>query len=70
MDIVRFWRDVPAELKGAALAIGNFDGVHRGHQEVLREAIRIAKRRDAAPAPWCSSRIRASSSRPRRRSSG
>jgi riboflavin kinase/FMN adenylyltransferase len=43
MDIVRFWRDVPPELKGAVLAIGNFDGVHRGHQEVLREAIRIAR---------------------------
>jgi riboflavin kinase/FMN adenylyltransferase len=44
MDIVRAWREVPPELKGAALAIGNFDGVHRGHQEVLGEAIRIAKR--------------------------
>ena len=44
MDIVRFWRDVPAKLKGAVLAIGNFDGVHRGHQQVLREAIAIAKR--------------------------
>jgi riboflavin kinase / FMN adenylyltransferase len=44
MDIVRLWRDVPAKLKGAALAIGNFDGVHRGHQEVLRAAIDIAKR--------------------------
>jgi riboflavin kinase/FMN adenylyltransferase len=44
MDIVRFWRDVPAELKGAVLAIGNFDGVHRGHQEVLRAAIAIAKK--------------------------
>ncbi|MGA7456727.1 MAG: bifunctional riboflavin kinase/FAD synthetase [Methyloceanibacter sp.] len=43
MDIVRFWRDVPAKLKGAALAIGNFDGVHRGHQEVLNAAIKIAK---------------------------
>jgi riboflavin kinase/FMN adenylyltransferase len=43
MDIVRCWRDVPPELKGAALAIGNFDGVHRGHQEVLGEAIRIAR---------------------------
>ena len=42
MDIVRFWRDVPASLKGAVLAIGNFDGVHRGHQAVLREAMRIA----------------------------
>jgi len=44
MDIVRFWRDVPAELRGAVLAIGNFDGVHRGHQEVLRAAIAIAKK--------------------------
>ena len=42
MDIVRFWRDVPVSLKGAVLAIGNFDGVHRGHQAVLREAMRIA----------------------------
>jgi riboflavin kinase/FMN adenylyltransferase len=42
MDIVRFWRDVPASLKGAVLAIGNFDGVHRGHQAVLHEAMRIA----------------------------
>lgn len=27
--------DVPASLKGCALAIGNFDGFHRGHQHVL-----------------------------------
>ena len=44
MEIVRFLRDVPEKLKGAALAIGNFDGVHRGHQKVLGEAIAIAKR--------------------------
>ena len=44
MDIVRVWRDVPAPLRGAALAIGNFDGVHRGHQEVLNTAIQIAKK--------------------------
>src|SRR5262245_33490734 len=44
MDIVRLWRDVTHTLRGAALAIGNFDGVHRGHQAVLGEAIRIAKR--------------------------
>jgi riboflavin kinase / FMN adenylyltransferase len=44
MEIVRFHRDVPEKLKGAALAIGNFDGVHRGHQKVLGEAIAIAKR--------------------------
>ena len=43
MDIVRCWQDAPANLKGAALAIGNFDGVHRGHQEVLNAAITIAR---------------------------
>jgi riboflavin kinase / FMN adenylyltransferase len=42
MDIVRSWRDLPPPLKGAVLAIGNFDGVHRGHQAVLNEAKRIA----------------------------
>ncbi|MBM3544320.1 MAG: bifunctional riboflavin kinase/FAD synthetase [Alphaproteobacteria bacterium] len=42
MDVVRFRREVPPSLKGAVLAIGNFDGVHRGHQAVLAEAKRIA----------------------------
>ncbi len=42
MDIVRSWRDTPPALKGAVLAIGNFDGVHRGHQAVLNEVRRIA----------------------------
>ena len=43
MDVVRVWRDVPQSFKGAVLAIGNFDGVHRGHQAVLGEARRIAE---------------------------
>jgi riboflavin kinase/FMN adenylyltransferase len=34
--------DAPAALKGAVVAIGNFDGVHRGHQAVIGEARRIA----------------------------
>jgi riboflavin kinase/FMN adenylyltransferase len=38
MDVVRGWHDVPPSLKGASLAIGNFDGVHRGHQAVLKAA--------------------------------
>jgi len=33
---------LPQNLRGGVLAIGNFDGVHRGHQVVLEEAKRIA----------------------------
>src|SRR6476619_3482748 len=43
MDVVTGWRDVPAQAKGAVLAVGNFDGVHRGHQAVLGRARDLAK---------------------------
>ena len=48
MEIVRDWRGPPATLKGAAVAIGAFDGVHRGHQAVIAEA-RAAAERLGAP---------------------
>lgn len=35
--------DIPAHAKGAVIAIGNFDGVHRGHQALLAQARDIAK---------------------------
>ena len=44
MRIVRQYVDLPAEVRGASLAIGNFDGVHRGHQAVISEAAEAAKR--------------------------
>jgi len=34
-----------ADLRGGVIAIGNFDGVHRGHQSVLVRALEIAKSR-------------------------
>lgn len=36
--------------KGAVAALGNFDGVHRGHQHVLHHACRLARRRGAPAA--------------------
>jgi riboflavin kinase/FMN adenylyltransferase len=36
-------RAVPPEAKGAALALGNFDGVHRGHQALIGRAIDEAR---------------------------
>lgn len=48
VEIVTDWRGLPAELRGAAVAIGAFDGVHRGHQAVIAEA-RAAADRLGAP---------------------
>ena len=42
MRILRDWRNVPAACRGAAYAIGNFDGVHRGHQAVIARAAAAA----------------------------
>ena len=38
VEIIRDWHDVPRAARGASVALGNFDGVHRGHVEVLRAA--------------------------------
>ena len=38
MHVFHGFQHVPGELRGAALAIGNFDGVHRGHQALIARA--------------------------------
>ena len=48
MRLFRHFDETPDALKGGAIALGNFDGVHRGHQVVI-EAARAAGRRRSVP---------------------
>ena len=43
MRIIRHHTDVPDFARGAVVAIGNFDGVHRGHQAVIGTARELAQ---------------------------
>ncbi len=49
MRIYRHYETLPREARDAVIAIGNFDGVHLGHQAVIDEAGRIARARSR---PW------------------
>ncbi len=48
MKVFNTWTDLPPAALGASLAIGNFDGVHAGHQSVIAAA-RMAAQRQRAP---------------------
>jgi riboflavin kinase/FMN adenylyltransferase len=43
MRVVHGYENAPADIKGAVLAVGNFDGVHRGHQVLIERAIAAAR---------------------------
>lgn len=49
MRLFRHFENLPPEVRGAAVAVGNFDGVHLGHRAVIGEAGRIAR---ANGLPW------------------
>ena len=48
MKIFRHYRDIPGAFQGAVVAVGNFDGVHLGHQALIAEAAHHAHERGAA----------------------
>ena len=44
--MIRYYssKDFPSSSKNPVVAFGNYDGVHLGHQELIRTAIKEAKR--------------------------
>ena len=50
MRAFRSLADVPADFGPCVLAIGNFDGVHAGHRQILRRVAVIASERELVPA--------------------
>lgn len=47
ISVYRSLTELPANAVRTVAAIGNFDGVHRGHQEILTSAVREARERNA-----------------------
>jgi riboflavin kinase/FMN adenylyltransferase len=43
MHIIRYLEELQPEARGGAVAIGNFDGVHRGHARIVEQLLRRAR---------------------------
>ena len=43
LRVVERWRDLDPADTGAAVALGNFDGVHLGHRQVIADAAKAAR---------------------------
>jgi riboflavin kinase/FMN adenylyltransferase len=46
MDVIKGHDQIPAGLKGGIVTIGNFDGVHLGHQHIFRKLVDEARRQE------------------------
>lgn len=42
LKTIHGWKDLPDSERGACVALGNFDGVHRGHQQVIAQAAKAS----------------------------
>lgn len=49
MKLIKNWAEFPTSLKNSAIAIGNFDGIHIGHQKLISIAKNLAAEQNI---PW------------------
>jgi riboflavin kinase/FMN adenylyltransferase len=50
MRIFRSTGEVPADFGPSVITMGNFDGVHIGHRQIMRRVVTLARERDCIPA--------------------
>lgn len=50
MRVFRSLEEAAQSFGPSAVTIGNFDGVHRGHQELMRHVVEMARRQKARPS--------------------
>jgi len=44
MKVIRGLKDIPEDLKKGVITIGNFDGVHRAHQAIIKQVLETARK--------------------------
>jgi riboflavin kinase/FMN adenylyltransferase len=49
MKIFRSAAEVPADFGPSIVTIGNFDGVHLGHRQIMRRVVQLARENNCAP---------------------
>ena len=58
MKVYRSLESVPPDFGPSALTIGNFDGVHFGHRQILRRVIQVAGERGCPGVSWLDAGLR------------
>lgn len=52
MDIIKLQKETPGLSHGTVVALGMFDGIHRGHMQVLRYTRSLAQKQGYAALVW------------------
>ena len=45
MQLIRSYKNFPKKISGSVLTIGNFDGVHKGHKQVIQRVVNLATKK-------------------------